>query len=230
MLSVHVPVGFDERGPLHCFLKARELGEVNKVVAYVPSPQQEKGKVALQNFKYIVENMVRGVEVTKVEVKPDKLQLNVLKVSRGLMEDAKRAEVVLCLSCGMRILVITLILAALTLNLELHEKVWLYFEIEGDPTTSMLFKLSEVSSFIAHLYGKNELQRAILQTLSQGSFRLQDVHKILLEEGLNYSKTWVREVLKDLVKEGLVVEERGYYKLKLGARQRGRGGRERGTS
>ncbi len=216
MVIVHTPVGFDERGPLHCFLESKQRGmEVRGLVAYVPKNQPEKGRAALQNLKYIVERMVDLFEVTEVPSDPQKLALTSLLMSRKLIESIEKYRgVVICLSCGMRMLDIALYTAALTLKLEEQEKIKLFFEIEGDPTSATLIPLTSLSSFISHLYGKEPLKREIMLILSSGEQRLQDIYSSLKEEGYEYSKTWIRKLLKDMVKEGLIEEEDGYYSIK----------------
>jgi len=216
MTIIHTPVGFDERGPLHCILESQQRGvEIKGVFAYVPKNQPEKGRTALQHLRFIIEKMVEFFEVLEIPSDPQKIALTSLMMSKKLSESIRDyGQAIICLSCGMRVLSIALYTAALTLRLEEQEHVKLFFEVEGDPTTATLIPLTSLSSFISHLYGKEPLKREIMLILSSGEQRLQDIYSSLKEEGFNYSKTWIGKILKTMVKEGLIEEYNGYYRIK----------------
>ncbi|UXD22298.1 hypothetical protein IPA_03305 [Ignicoccus pacificus DSM 13166] len=215
-MFLHTPVGFDERGPMHCMIAAqKKWGEINEIIAYIPKNQDDRGKVALENFRMIARgySVVHEVEVPK---EPKGIIKAALLIGRELEERVKKGINVICLSCGMRFIVLALYTAALSLRLEDQEKVWLFLEIESDPTSGTLLPLINISKFLMHVYMKDSLDRDIMRLLAFGEARLQDIYSTLKKEGHGYTKTTIQNRLKALVKDGLVVKDRttGTYKLK----------------
>ena len=214
-LSVHCALGFDEKWPLRCYLAAVKDGiEVKEFYLYVPIPQHERNKLALENLRYLLADKGE-VKIVEVSKDPKDLLLNIAKISSVL---ARSREGMICLSGGMRSLSIAMLLAALSLGLERVGRFKVYLEVEGEPELNAKFPLAKLATFILELTDKNELRRGIVAALMElGEARRVDVRRKLEEMGIRYSKQWVYQTIDDMIKKGLieVVNKGGRETLRL---------------
>ena len=201
-VEVHAPIGFDEKLPLRCWMEAKKNMEVVKFVAYVPSEQDEKGKKTLVNLESLVGDMVKDFEVVELSRNPKDIIRNVNEVSARLAYALRRRGVVLCLSSGMRHLVLSLAFAALTLEPSYWGKTFFYMEAEGDPTTSYLVTAARLFGLLKPLCGKKAVERAIYAALSEGPLRRNEIWKRVKQMGIEYSRPYVIDTVNKMIDEG----------------------------
>ncbi len=217
-MSVHCPLGFDEKWPLRCYLAAiREGLEVKEIYLYIPSPQHARHSLILENVKYLLadKGVIKVVELSK---DPKDLLTNVAKISAILSKSKKG---VLCLSGGMRSLAIALLLASLSLGLEAIKDYSVYLEVEGEPEYYALIPLSKLALFVLELTDKSDLRKGIIAVLMElGEARRIDIKRKLDEMGIKYSKQWVYQTIEEMVRKGLieVVNKDGKELLRLKVR------------
>jgi len=204
-VEVHAPVGFDEKLPLRCWVEARRKMDVVKFVAYVPSNQDERGKRAVTNLETLIKEMVKEFEVVTLSKNPSDIVRNVSEIAARVSYALKSRGVVLCLSSGMRHLVVSVLLAALTLEPSSWGKTFIYMEAEGDPTTSYLTTAARLFASLKPLCETKAVEKAIYAVLSEGPLRKTEIWKKVKQMGIEYSKQYVVETINKMIDEDKLV-------------------------
>ena len=202
MRGMVAAVGFDERPFLHCLLEAFRRGYVpESALLVVPLTKDKRNETVLANIR----DLLKGFEI-EIEVK--ELDPFDLLSSTASVYDSIREfdELMACLSGGMRSLVLAIYTALLSLPIEVHPKVRLYIEIEGDPTSGKTYSLEEISSHILNLYGRKDLRAKIIEIVKKVNEEgrgatFSDIHKVLRKER---SKATIHKTLEKLVEEGIL--------------------------
>ncbi len=205
-------IGFDERPFLHCLLESfRRKFSPEKAVLLVPSNKDKRNETVVINLRDLLKGF--NIEIEVKEVDPFDLLYSIASIYESIRDFD---QLVICLSGGMRSLVLASYTAALSLPLEVHPNVKLYIEIEGDPTSGKVYSLNEVSAYVLNLYGRRDLRAKIIGIVKEINEKegrgatFSDIHKVLKKER---SKATIHKTLEKLVEEGILTRngEEGYY-------------------
>lgn len=134
MNSYVMSLGYDEKFAVR-FLLRHSVKEGDVVLVIVPRGYEgdEKARVAVNNLKKLVE----WAEIIEFDHKNPIREIPFLKSS--IMERTSRSErIYLCLSGGMRIIVVSTLLAAQQLIGEVAKEVWIEIDLEDLSGTSTI--------------------------------------------------------------------------------------------
>ncbi len=98
--------------------------------------------------------------------------------------------------------------AGLSLPRSYHDHVYLYLEIEGNPKSSTIIKLSEISDIIALFYELDPLKRAIISSVKElGEARGGDVVKRVKSLGFEVTRQRIYQLMNTLAERKILVKE-----------------------
>ena len=151
-----ITLGYDERFAVR-FLLRHSVGEGDSVIVVVPRGYEgdEKARTAVNNLKKLVE----GLEICEFD--PSDALSEITKMTSFLKEKSEGSRTLhLCLSGGMRIIVISTLLASQLLAREVPREIWVEVDLE-DLSGTVRIPLN------ALLIPRNERFLKILEALSQ---------------------------------------------------------------
>jgi len=209
-------LGFDLEHVFATLMKLRPQRTVRGIYAVtaVIGGTIDRRAVTAYSALALLANMLGGVRVEKVEVEVTDLRGAVQRV-KGLLAEllAREDAVILDVGGGPRLLVLEALLAYLSLDRRLAERVKLVAYLER---TGELVEIGyeEVAALLSErLRPLGKLEKQLLELLAPGrEYTLRELHGMLLERGIRVSKQYVEKALKSLVERGLVCRRaRGVY-------------------